>query len=222
MGTTFRALLTWDTTVTAVELVPGVRDLFGFFHKDAAEVMKNPRGNVIIDDGRRYLHRTDRTFDLITVDPPPPSYAAGLSLLLSEEFFQLAKAHLKPGGILQEFYPYNEPWLISGILRSCANTFKYVRVFDVPGKCYYMIASEEPIAKPDFAAAVAKMPDSAKRDMLEWREQEHLPDDPQQVLEQLYSLEIPLAKLMNSDPDSKITDDKPINEYFLLKKIAGK
>jgi spermidine synthase len=221
MGTTFRSLLTWDTTVTAVELVPGVRDLFGFFHKDAPEVMKNPRGSVVIDDGRRYLHRTNRTFDLITIDPPPPSYAAGLSLLLSEEFFQLAKAHLKPGGLLQEFYPYNDPWLIAGILRSCSNTFRYVQVYDVPGKCYYMLASDEPITKPDLTEAVAKMPEAAKRDMLEWRDRENLSRDPHQILEQLYNLELPLEKLMNPDPNLKITDDKPVNEYFLLKKLMA-
>jgi len=220
MGTTFRSLLTWDTTATAVELVPGVRDLFGFFHKDAADVMKKPKGTVVIDDGRRYLHRTDRKFDLITIDPPPPSYAAGLSLLLSEEFFQLAKSHLKPGGILQEFYPYNDPWLIAGVLRSCSNTFHYVKVFDVPGKCYYMIASDEPITQPDWASAVANMPESAKQDMLEWVDRQSLSHDPREVLEQLYQHELPLHKLMNPDPNLKISDDKPINEYFLLKKIG--
>jgi spermidine synthase len=221
MGTTFRSLLTWDnTTATAVELVPGVRDLFGFFHKDADDVMKNPRGRVVIDDGRRYLRRTNRKFDLITIDPPPPSYAAGLSLLLSEEFFKLAKSHLKPGGILQEFYPYNDPWLIAGVLRSCSNTFRYVKVFDVPGNCYYTISSDQPITQPDWTIAVANMPESAKKDMLEWVDRQHLTHDPRELLEQLYQHELPLDKLMNPDPNLKITDDKPINEYFLLKKIG--
>jgi spermidine synthase len=221
MGTTFRSLLTWDTNVTAVELVPGVRDLFGFFHKDAPEVMKNPRGAVVIDDGRRFLHRTNRAFDLITIDPPPPSYAAGLSLLLSEEFFRLAKAHLKPDGILQEFYPYNDRWLVAAILRSCTNTFRYVELYDVPGKCYYMLASDAPITKPDPKEAAAEMPKTAQNDMLEWADREELPHDSAAVLQQLYDRQLPLTKLMESDPSLKITDDKPINEYFLIRKFLN-
>jgi len=218
MGTTFRSLLTWDTTATAVELVPGVRDLFGFFHADAPAVMKNPKGLTVIDDGRRYLNRTNRAFDLITVDPPPPSYRAGLSLLLSEEFFRLAKAHLKPGGILQEFYPYSDRWLIAAIIRSCADNFRYVQIYDVPNLAYYMIASDEPLIKPDLDKAVAKLPAAAKRDMLEWGcDREQFPHDVRGILEDLFNRQIPLEKLMSPDKSLKITDDKPINEYFLLR-----
>jgi len=41
-----------------VELVPGVPQAFGYYHADAAEVLKNPKGRIVIDDGRRFLKRT--------------------------------------------------------------------------------------------------------------------------------------------------------------------
>ncbi len=103
MGTSFRSALSWDTETTAVELVPSVPQAFGFYHPDADVALSNPKGHIVIDDGRRYLARTQQKFDLIVIDPPPPPEAAGSSLLYSEEFDQLAKAHLNPHGILQSW-----------------------------------------------------------------------------------------------------------------------
>src|SRR5262249_33525458 len=79
MGTTYRALLGWGLETTGFGLVPSVRDAFEYFYADAAEVRRTPRGRVVIDDGRRYLRRTARQFDVITLDPPPPVEAAGSS-----------------------------------------------------------------------------------------------------------------------------------------------
>jgi len=54
MGTTYRSLLSWNLDTTAVELVPSVWDAFPFYHADAATVMRNSRGRIVIDDGRRF------------------------------------------------------------------------------------------------------------------------------------------------------------------------
>src|SRR5207248_972183 len=58
MGTTYRSALSWDVDTTTVELVPSVKDAFGFYHQDAARVLNNSKGHIVIDDGRRYLKRT--------------------------------------------------------------------------------------------------------------------------------------------------------------------
>jgi spermidine synthase len=49
MGTTFRSGVSWDIETTAVELVPSVKEAFGFYHSDAREVLNNPKA-------RRYRH----------------------------------------------------------------------------------------------------------------------------------------------------------------------
>jgi predicted membrane-bound spermidine synthase len=72
MGTTFRSALTWDVPVTAVDLVPGVPQMFGHFWEDAPSVLKNPKERIVIDDGRRFLARSNEKFDIITIDPPQP------------------------------------------------------------------------------------------------------------------------------------------------------
>ena len=80
-------------------------ELFGFFFADAPSILANPRMHVVIDDGRRFLLRTSRSYDLITIDPPPPVEAAGSSLLYSREFYDVIKTHLKPNGILAQWFP---------------------------------------------------------------------------------------------------------------------
>lgn len=60
---------------------------------------------IIIDDGPRILTRKKEKFDLITIDPPPPVYAAGTALLYSENFYEVAKQRLKPKGIFSHWFP---------------------------------------------------------------------------------------------------------------------
>ena len=58
MGTTYRSMMSWDIDVTGIELVPSVRDAFGYYFDDAGVILKQPNGRIVIDDGRRYLKRT--------------------------------------------------------------------------------------------------------------------------------------------------------------------
>ena len=117
MGTSYRSALSWDADTTVVELVPSVPKAFGYYHADAAEVLKNPKGHIVIDDGRRFLKRTPLKFDVIATDPPPPLQAAGSSLLYSQEFCDLIKQHLKPKGIAQIWLPAGD--LMRDLAPSC-------------------------------------------------------------------------------------------------------
>ena len=124
MGTTYRSRLSWNLKTTAVELVPSVRDAFGYYFEDAAQVMKNPLGHVVIDDGfRRYLQRTSDMFDIVTLDPPPPVEAAGSGLLYSTEFYDLVKCRLKPDGILQQWWPGGELKILQSVAQSLHESF---------------------------------------------------------------------------------------------------
>ena len=126
MGTTYRSALSWNVDTTVVELVPSVTKAFGFYHDDTSLVLANPRGHIVIDDGRRYLKRTSAKYDVIIIDPPPPIEAAGSSLLYSEEFYALAKQHLNPDGILQAWCPAARKPMQDAVVRSLQNSFPYV------------------------------------------------------------------------------------------------
>jgi predicted membrane-bound spermidine synthase len=218
MGTTFRSLLSWGIDATAVELVPSVRDAFGFYFADAAEVMANPRGRIVIDDGRRFLKRTDQVFDLITLDPPPPVEAAGSSLLYSLEFYRDAKARLRPGGILQQWFPGGERKVLESIAAALARSFRHVRVFhSVEDRGFHFLASDDPIDLPAAAQAQLRLPDSAQRDLLEW----YPGHDVAGVLTMVLSREVSLAQLLRGGAIPALSDDRPYNEYYFLRRLLS-
>jgi spermidine synthase len=214
MGTSYRSALSWDIDTTAVELVPSVTQAFGFYHANAAQVLDNPKGHVVIDDGRRFLRRTREKFDVIVIDPPPPVETAGSSLLFSTEFYDLAKQHLNPHGILQAWFPGGDRVTTQAALRSIHNAFPHVRCFhSVEGWGMHMLASMDPIAVPTPEQLLARMPEGAKTDMLEWTSTRDVPG----YIGLVIYHEIPPAKILNPDPKVQITDDQPYNEYFLLR-----
>jgi spermidine synthase len=134
MGTTFRSALSWHIESTAVELVPSVPALFSFFHPDAKNL--DPQlAHIVIDDGRSFLERSPDQYDVIAIDPPPPVQAAGSSLLYSKEFYAAAKAHLRPGGILQQWIPDGDRATWASVARALQESFPYTRAFGSVDGC---------------------------------------------------------------------------------------
>jgi predicted membrane-bound spermidine synthase len=217
MGTTYRSAMNWNIDTTVVELVPSVTKAFGFYHADAARFVNTTNGHIITDDGRRFLKRTTRKFDVIVVDPPPPVQAAGSSLLFSREFYDLAKQHLQPGGILQMWFPGdNEAETGQAALRSIHESFPYVRCFpSVIGWGAHMLGSMEPIGPLDAGELAARMPASARQDLLEWTDVKDAPA----YLGQVLGNEYPVSDSLNPDAAIQVTDDQPFNEYYLLRRL---
>ena len=218
MGTTFRSALSWDIDVTAVELVPSVTEAFEFYHANARQCRENPKGHIVIDDGRRYLSRTREQYDVIVIDPPPPIEAAGSSLLHTTEFYELAKQHLKKNGILQAWFPGGVPRATAqAVIRSVERSFPYVRCFDSAEQYgVHILASMEPIETLSGEELAARLPVQAKKDLLEWSPAENLPG----YLGLVVSQETPPEQVLSPNLGIQITDDRPFNEYFLLRQLG--
>lgn len=220
MGTSYRSALSWGIDTTAVELIPDVPNAFGFYYTNAAEVLRNPQGRIVIDDGRRFLKRTDQKYDLIVIDPPPPVEAAGSSLLYSKEMCELIKQHLQPHGIAQIWFPGGEALIAQAVLRSVTDTFPHVRCFvSVGGWGIHILASADPMDRLSPAALTAQLPSGAQKDLVEWWPSRNVTNYMSIVL----AREFPPEGIMNPNPNIAITDDDPMNEYFLLRrsKIIG-
>ena len=220
MGTSFRSALTWGASTTAVELIPSVPDLFDFYHSDANRVRALPSAHIVIDDGRRFLERTREAFDVITVDPPPPVEAAGSSMLYSKEFFEAVRARLRTDGVLQEWLPPAEPIVVASVARALKETFVHVRAFPSEfGWGVHFLASQSPIPLPAPEQLVARMPPAARTDLVEWQPG-MLPAEP---LAAVLTHEIPLDRLIGLVPGARpLTDDRPVNEYYLLRRGLGR
>ena len=94
MGSSFRTGLASGLTVDGVELVPSVPEMFHFFQSDAAQVLGNPRGHVVIADGRNYVALTQKSYDIVIVDPPPPIEGSGTAVLYAREFYEAVSHRL--------------------------------------------------------------------------------------------------------------------------------
>jgi len=85
------------------ELLPAVVHGASLFEGNY-EVASNPNIELRLHDGRRELLRSTERYDLITLEPPPPS-AAGVVNLYSTDFYQLAARRLKPNGLVAQWLP---------------------------------------------------------------------------------------------------------------------
>ena len=89
--------------VTIAEIEPLVpRTVSTFFSHHNFDVARNPKVRITIDDGRHFLVTTDEKFDAITSDPLDP-WVKGAAMLYSQEFFELVREHLNPGGVATLF-----------------------------------------------------------------------------------------------------------------------
>ena len=69
--------------------------------------MDDPRLEVVIDDARHFIMKTDDTFDIITSDPIHP-WLKGSASLYSKEYFELCRCRLNPGGLVTQWVPLYE------------------------------------------------------------------------------------------------------------------
>jgi hypothetical protein len=220
MGTTFRSLLSWNISATAVELVPSVPRMFWYYHPDGPELLRSPLAHVVIDDGRRYLERTSDRYDVITIDPPPPLAAAGSSLLYSKEFYAAIKQHLLPGGILQQWLPYGDTVDKSAIAQALKDSFPYIRAFErLPNaQQVHFIASSQPFLPRTPNELVSRMPAAAIKDLMEWGPE----DTPEREFAALLEHEIPIDSMIAADLRVPVLqDDRPANEYYVLRRYFG-
>ncbi|MFC1542115.1 fused MFS/spermidine synthase, partial [Candidatus Latescibacterota bacterium] len=77
------------------------------FETENYGVLKDPRTEVVIDDGRHFVQTTTEKFDIITSDPIDP-WIKGSAALYTEEYFAICREHLNPGGIMALWIPFYE------------------------------------------------------------------------------------------------------------------
>ncbi|WP_425495863.1 fused MFS/spermidine synthase [Paraburkholderia bonniea] len=169
-GITGGALLTWPGLEQRViaELLPAVVRAAPQF-KGNYGVSTDPRVEIRLRDGRRELLSNATHYDLITLEPPPPS-AAGVVNLYSQDFYQLAAARLKPNGVVAQWLPLptqNEDDT-RALIKSFVQVFPYAALWTTELHEMMLVGSMQPLeldvpriqarfAQPQVAAALREV-----------------------------------------------------------------
>ncbi|MBI5766233.1 MAG: fused MFS/spermidine synthase [Verrucomicrobia bacterium] len=77
------------------------------FREENHDVLRDPRVQVVYDDARHFIATTREKFDIITSDPIHP-WVKGSAVLYSQEYFELVKQRLNPGGFVTQWVPFYE------------------------------------------------------------------------------------------------------------------
>lgn len=88
------------------------------------DVLHDPRVKVTIMDGRAYMRRTGKTYDVITLEPMPPTFA-GVNALYSKEFYETAKRRLSAHGVMAQWLPFHlvSPYYMASIAKTFTAVF---------------------------------------------------------------------------------------------------
>jgi spermidine synthase len=127
--------------------------------------LDDPRVRVHIEDGRHFLQTTDRLFDFITGEPPPPK-AAGIVSLYTREFFALARERLAPGGLFSYWLPVHvfTEGEARSVMRSFCDVFADCSLWSGGGLNWLLLGSNG-----------APGPGSAERFAKQWQDARVLP-----------------------------------------------
>ena len=90
--------------VDCAEISPAVVASAGYFSDVNYHAAQNPKVRLIIDDGRNYLLRSRRRYNVITLEPMHP-YLASATNLYSADFYRLCRARLAAHGIMAQWAP---------------------------------------------------------------------------------------------------------------------
>jgi len=132
-----------------------------YFGRENYNVMNDPRTTIYYDDARHFVLTTRDRFDIITSDPIHP-WVKGSATLYSQEYFQMVKDHLNPGGVVTQWVPLYEssPEVVKSELATFFSVFPNGSVWanELNGGGYdvFLLGQAEP-AKIDVDAMQARL-----------------------------------------------------------------
>ena len=162
------------TTLDCAELDPAVIDAARLFKAYNYGIHDDPRVRIFAADGRNFLLANQAPYDVIISEPSNP-WMAGLAYLFTQEFYQLAKRQLAPGGVMCQWVQLYRlfPGDLKLMLRTFRQEFPYVTVWSsIPGDLL-LIGSEQPLTL-DAATLARRMAQPTVQESLRAVAVEHM------------------------------------------------
>ncbi len=133
------------STLDCAEIDPAVIEAARYFKAYNYNIHEDPRVTIFAADGRNLLLAGPQQYDVIISEPSNP-WMAGLAYLFTQEFYQLAKRRLAPGGVMCQWIQLYRmfPDDVKLMLNTFHKEFPHVSVWSsIPGDLL-LIGSMEP------------------------------------------------------------------------------
>ncbi|MCB9799749.1 MAG: fused MFS/spermidine synthase [Candidatus Omnitrophica bacterium] len=132
--------------IHGVELEKAVIKGSEFFTDLNRNILKDPRTQLFINDGRNFLLVNPDTYDVIISEPSNP-WMAGVANLFSLEHYRTMSEHLNPGGIVcQWLHAYSMSTEdLKMIINTFTGVFKHVSLWTPYFPDLMLIGSNEPV-----------------------------------------------------------------------------
>jgi len=134
-----------DTIEIEAEMVMAAR-AFGRFNERAYQ---DPRSTIVINDARTFFASGNKQYDLIVSEPSNP-WVSGVASLFTVEFYDEARRHLTPNGVLVQWvqaYELNDQ-LLSTMVAAVLEKFVYVDVYLTNSSDLLLVARQNAQAFP--------------------------------------------------------------------------
>ena len=106
---------------------------------------------------------------------------------------------------------------MAAVARALVDSFPHVNAYDsVEEWGIHFLVSMDPLPDVDASHVPQPMPAAAQRDLVEWEE-----DPPAKVMDTVLTKKEDMGQYLKLAPGTPpIQDDRPINEYFLLRRTG--
>jgi spermidine synthase len=135
------------TSRVVAELLPAVVRAAPQFQGNYGAGTTDQGLDIRLRDGRRELLRSAQRYDMITLEPPPPS-ASGVVNLYSRDFYRLAASRLNAHGLLAQWWPIatQNDEDSRAMVRAFLDAFPHATLWTTELHEMLLVGSNDPIA----------------------------------------------------------------------------
>ncbi|MDX1508733.1 MAG: hypothetical protein R3358_10675, partial [Woeseiaceae bacterium] len=135
--------------IDIVDISEDVLEMNSIVYPGDDNPLQDPRVRVHIEDGRFFLNSTGNRYDLITSEPPPPKLA-GVVNLYSQEYFELIRSKLNPGGFVTYWLPVQQLEQLDAlaIISAFCNAFDDCSLWSGAGLEWMLVGSNGADTRP--------------------------------------------------------------------------
>ena len=141
------------TSVTTVEIEPGMIEGSKQFRPANSRVFDDPRSHIVIADAKTFFATQTGTFDMVVSEPSNP-WVSGVSGLFTQEFYARVRRYLSPDGVFGQWlhlYEIDDALVLSVIEAIHRNFPSYEIYMTSNGDILIVASNKSTLPTPDWS-----------------------------------------------------------------------